>query len=244
LCSQALSEFLDHFAIDPVLTADQACQAGRLRHQVYCEERGYEPTTPNGIEADRHDADSLHCLLTHRRTGSPAGCVRLICASEDATLALEDYCLGALHLDFMNTLGTSRDHVCEVSRLAVAPAFRMGTGRCDDVASISNFTESERLCAALVTAATFLSAIATADLTGRSNVFAVMAAPLPRLLRRFGIGVNQAGDFMDHHGRRAPHFITVEEAVAGMHPDVAAFYQSIRATLAEGEERQVFIAAA
>lgn len=240
--THALGEFLEHFAVEPAVTADQTLLAGRLRHQVYCEERGYEATTPSGIETDQHDVNSLHCVVTHRRSGVPAGCVRLICASEEVTLAMEDYCRDSLHIEYMQALGTDRDRACEVSRLAVAPAFRMLPGKGGDLGPISGFTDAEQRCCSLVTTATFLSAIATADLCGRSNVFGVMAAPLPRLLRRIGIGVSRAGDFIDYHGRRAPHFITVTDAITGMHPDVSIFYESIRATLSEGEADEVAVA--
>ena len=94
---------------------------GRL---VYCEEFAYEPVAQSGIESDSYDTHSLACVIKHRRSGRPAGCVRLICASEADTLALEDYCLGAMYIENLETLGVCRERVCEFSRLAVAPAFR------------------------------------------------------------------------------------------------------------------------
>lgn len=239
--SNVLDEFLAYFAVEPVETTEQLRDAGRLRHQVYCEEFNYEPVKPSGIEVDGHDGHSLHCVVRHIRSGVPAGCLRLICASENHSLALEDYCLGALHLEYMNTLGRCRERVCEFSRLAVGPAFRFRRRIGDansDSGPLAECEDSERYCFPMVTTATFLAAFATAELAGRSDVFGMMEASLPRLLRRAGISVQPAGEFMDYHGRRAPHFITVTEAVAGMHPDVREFYDRIYTDLATASTSQ------
>jgi N-acyl amino acid synthase of PEP-CTERM/exosortase system len=230
---QSLDRFLDHFAVEPATTARQRRETGRLRHRVYCEEFGYEPLVADGIEVDGHDGHSLHCLIRHRRSGLPAGCVRLICAAESRSLALEEHCANSLHVHYMDRLGVDRDRVCEFSRLAAAPEFRLHRHlpRCAYL-DLPDCSEEERNCFALVTTATFLSAFARAELAGREHIFGMMEASLPRLLRRAGIRVTQAGDFMDYHGRRAAHFITLTEAVEGMHPDVHELYRRIRTHLA------------
>jgi len=72
----------------------------------------------------------------------------------------------------------------------------------------------------------------------------MMEASLPRLLRRAGINVRPAGDFMDYHGRRAAHFITVADAVGGMHPDVVTLYDRIHFELAASMAQDGVIAVA
>ena len=234
---ETLDNSLKYFAVEPALTREQQIDAARLRHQVYCEEFGYEPVMADGMEADNHDRHSLHCVVRHRGSGMAAGCVRLICASEDTTMAIEQHCLGSLNLEHLERLGNARDSTCEVSRLAVSPAFRGFRRRTStgflEVGDNQQFCNAERQCFPLVTLAVYLSAFATADLAGRPNLFGMMEASLPRLLRRAGIHVRRAGDFMDYHGRRAPHFITVEEAIAGMSPAVETLYSSIHSTLSK-----------
>ncbi|TCO74337.1 PEP-CTERM/exosortase system-associated acyltransferase [Chromatocurvus halotolerans] len=230
LSNDIFDDFFHQFTVEPVVSRAQMREVGRLRHHVYCEEFAYEPPRPSGIEADQHDGHSLHCLVRHNRSGTPAGCVRLICASEEHTLALEDYCLPAMHLDHMSALSERRHALCEFSRLAVAPGFRIRRRLGDSAVQTgvpAECLDDERACYPLVTTATFLAAFATADTVGRSNVFGMMEASLPRLLRRAGIAVQPAGDFMDYHGRRAPHFVTVEEAVSGMRPEVRQLYERI-----------------
>ncbi len=234
LSDDIFDNFFHQFSVEPAVSREQMHDVGRLRHLVYCEEFAYEPAQSSGIEADRHDGHALHCLVRHRRSGMPAGCVRLICASGEHTLALEDYCLPALHLDYMDALSEGRSALCEFSRLAVAPDFRIRR-RLGDNAGRGGIPaaclDDNRACYPLVTTATFLAAFATADVFARPNVFGMMEASLPRLLRRAGIAVEPAGDFMDYHGRRAPHFVTVEQAVSGMRPEVRQLYDRIHDTL-------------
>ena len=68
----------------------------RLRYRVYCKELGYEPADnfPDGEEYDEDDLKSLHCLITHKRSGIAAGCVRLIKtgAREHDPLPIERHC--------------------------------------------------------------------------------------------------------------------------------------------------------
>lgn len=44
----------------------------------------------------------------------------------------------------------------------------------------------------------------------------MMEASLPRLLPRTGIDMQPAGNFTEYHGRRAAHFVTLEDAMSGM----------------------------
>ncbi len=123
--------FLNYFDIELVATQSERDRIGRLRYRVYCEEFGYEPAEkfPDGRETDRFDDHSLHCIITHRRSGETAGCVRLICATDKHILPLEAYCLPHVYVDYLDPLAQQRNRVCEVSRLAVDPAFRRRPGR-------------------------------------------------------------------------------------------------------------------
>src|SRR6266853_4586961 len=47
----------------------------RLRYQVYCVEKGFEPGR-NGLETDPFDDKARHVLLIHRASGEPIGTVR------------------------------------------------------------------------------------------------------------------------------------------------------------------------
>lgn len=230
-----LEHFLEVFDVEVVSTPVLRDQVARLRHRVYCEELRYEPASVNRRERDAFDSHSLFCLLTHRESEKPAGCVRLILASANRSLALEEHCAESLHVTALKELSRDRDEICEFSRLAVDPSFRKRRGECQanagDYASHGR-SEDERRIFSSIGLATLLCAFAAADLLDRRRAFGMMEPTLPRLLHRAGIPVRPAGDAMDYHGRRAAYFITTDEAVTGMRNDVATLYRAIRSRLA------------
>jgi N-acyl amino acid synthase of PEP-CTERM/exosortase system len=230
--------FVNYFDVDLVTTPAQIEQASRVRYRVYCEEFGYEPTAafPNRLETDEFDAHSLHCLVTHRRSGRAAGCVRLVCASENHTLPLEEHCLENVYVEYLDTLmGGDRNRVCEFSRLAVDATFRKRPG--EDHTRLGEFdsmdcSHQEQRTFSLVGIASFLAAFAAANLAQRDYIYAMMESNLPRLLRRAGILVQQAGDTMEYHGQRSPYFITTELALNNMRDDLHGLYDAIHERLA------------
>ncbi len=224
--------FLNYFKVDLVTTASQIDEVAQLRYRVYCEEFGYERPQdfPDRRERDNFDAHSMHCLVTHRRSGHTAGCVRLVCATDELALPLETHCLESLYLDHLESMTLNRDQVCEVSRAAVDSRFRKRSG--EDHTRLGEFdamdcSHQERRSFSLVGIALFLSTFAMANLSGRDQLFAMMESNLPRLLRRAGIVAQQAGEEMDYHGRRAPYFITTDLALANMRDDLHVLYEAL-----------------
>ena len=239
--------FLNYFDIDLATTAAQQEQVARVRYRVYCEEFGYEPVDefPDGLETDPCDAYSLHCLITHKRSGREAGCVRLVCASEDEVLPMETHCLENVYVEYLEAMMAEREQVCEFSRLAVDSAFRKRPG--EDHTRLGEYdamdcSHQEQRTFSLVGIAAFLAAFALADMSGRGHIYAMMESNLPRLLRRAGILVQQAGDTTEYHGQRTPYYITAEMAVANMRDDLQRLYEAIHERLAFGYTAQVNVA--
>ena len=229
--------FLRYFDVALASSKTDRDAVARLRHRVYCEEFGYEPRSADGREVDDYDGHSVSCIVTHRRTGTPAGCVRLICASDTDRLALEDNCLESVHCDYRKSLETRREDVCEFSRLAVDPDFRRRAGEARTLlgaASALRCSRAERRTYSAIGIVCYLSAFAAADLLGRRDVYAMMAPSLPRLLHRSGIPVEQAGSSMEYHGRRAPYFVSTNAVVAHMSDELRPLYRTIRGHIGAG----------
>ncbi len=55
----------------------------RLRHQVYCEEYGFESSTGSGLESDGFDRDAFH-ISVENNLGEAVACVRLVPTRRDA----------------------------------------------------------------------------------------------------------------------------------------------------------------
>ena len=239
--------FLNYFDIDLVATQAERDRVGRLRYRVYCEEFGYEPAEkfPDGRETDRFDDHSLHCIITHRRSGETAGCVRLICATDQHTLPLEAYCLPHVFVDYLDPLAAERNRVCEVSRLAVDPAFRRRPG--ETLTRLGAFDaldcdEQERRTFSLISIAAVLAGFAMSSLTDRTRIFTMMEANLPRLLRRAGINMELAGDAMEYHGQRSAYFVTTDSALNTMRSDLHVMYDAIYGRLAYSTDARANVA--
>lgn len=224
--------FLTYFDVDLVSTPTQEEQAERIRYRVYCEEFDYETASdfPDHRESDSFDAYSLQCVVTHKRTGRPAGCVRMIRASENNPLPLEQFCMGSVYVEYMEALVGDHERVCEISRLAVDPDFRKRRG--EDHTRVGefdalDFSHQERRTFSMIGIAALLAAFALADLSGREHIFAMMESNLCKLLRRSGILAIQSGDFVEYHGLRAPHYIATEMVVANTREDIQVLYRTI-----------------
>jgi N-acyl amino acid synthase of PEP-CTERM/exosortase system len=224
--------FLTYFDVALAETRSQLDDVGRIRYRVYCEEFGYEPKEnfPEGMEKDQFDATALHCLVTHKATNTPAGCVRVVKAPENDPLPFEKYCLDSLDNGFFDQNPMPRETMCEVSRLAVDGMFRRRSGeqatRFGGV-HISELSQREKRTFPLIAVSCFLAANIMADTAGRTNLFAMMEPFLPRLLKRSGIHFTKVGQDIDYHGLRAPYFVTTPEVRDGVVSELSELYTAI-----------------
>ena len=178
--AQATREFEVAVANTPV----EREAAYRLRYQVYCLERGYEPGQ-GVLETDRFDARSGHVILTQRSTGRVVGTVRVVAPSllgPDADLPMQRLCPpGAL-------CALPRAGTGEISRFAISKDLR-------DAGSASNALLRLGLMQGIV------------RLSGRMELThwcAVMEPTLLRLLRVSAIHFQSLGPAVEHHGLRQP----------------------------------------
>lgn len=239
--SSFTKHFQQYFRVELAETPALKEQAARIRYHVYCQEFGYEQIErcPNGLEMDEFDDHSLHCVISHRPSGLAAACVRLVPPppSDPAGLMpFEKHCAEGLDRPFIDGLNLDRNTVCEISRLAVDGLFRRRHGE-----SESRFGQVERIMFSLeerrtlpyIAVSAYLAATALTELTGRTNVFAMMEPFLPRLLSLAGIHFQRAGHDINYHGLRAPYFISTWDALASMKPDLRELYGRVHQALEE-----------
>ncbi|HEY6434809.1 MAG TPA: GNAT family N-acyltransferase [Acetobacteraceae bacterium] len=165
-------------------TPEALSEVFRLRYQVYCLERKFEPGE-NGTETDDFDAMSRHVLLRHRASNEALGTVRLVIPGLRSELPMER--VAALprlrHLP--------RERIAEVSRFALSKSRRIAGG-----------CLSYLLRLALIRGIVHLSGE-----IGISYWCALMEPQLLRLLQRSAIYFQQAGGLVEHHGARQPAFV-------------------------------------
>ncbi len=229
------TSFQQFFTVELATTTELKSKVYHVRYRVYCDEFGYEPVElfPDEEETDEFDGHSLHCLIMHKQSGLPAGCVRMVPSEVDGELLplpLEKHCAESLDQEQVDQLNLDRRTVCEISRLAVDRVFRRRAGeeltRFGEVEGL-DVSHQERRTFSLIAIAAFLAATAMTDLSGKTNVFAMMEPFLPRMMKRSGIIFEKVGFDMDFRGIRAPYFIQTESALTYMQEDLRDLYDWI-----------------
>jgi N-acyl amino acid synthase of PEP-CTERM/exosortase system len=233
-----VADFQKYFDLDLATTPSQLESVYRIRYRVYCEEFKYEPADifTDQLETDEFDENSSHCLVTHKFSGLPAGCARLVHVDEQSQMPMEKFCSDSIDEEIIRSFDGRRDTICEFSRLGVDGAFRRRAGehlsRFGEISAL-DCTKREQRTFSLIAMATILSAFAMSDLIGRPHCFAMMEPFLPRLLKRSGIIVHPAGEQMEYHGTRAPYYFETHATVSGMADEMREFYETIRAGFAD-----------
>jgi N-acyl-L-homoserine lactone synthetase len=171
------------FTSELVRRPEQLREVFRLRHQVYCVERGFE-TSEHGEETDEFDHRSRHVLLRHANDGEVVGTVRVIAANPThpgASFPTQRLCETALlrHLP-LHTTG-------EISRFAISKQRRMSC-----------------TSAVLLRLALLRGIVQVSHEMGLTHWLAVMERSLLRLLQRNAIHFDPVGPLVAYHGIRQP----------------------------------------
>ncbi len=214
-------------------------EAFRVRHQVYCEELGYEPINRDGLERDNYDDISHHCLLLHKETQRYVGCIRVIPSPnpDSATLPFIKLMGTKLNPKLQSLIDIGEVKYSEISRLAITSSFRRrpgeqqhpdaeGTGE-----NNGQSADSERRRLPSMSIGLYLAATAICEREDIGTVIAIMEPRLARLLNRYGLNFEQAGDAIEHRGIRAPFVIYTESVLTSMAPDLKSLLNLVRSQL-------------
>lgn len=242
--------FNKYFYVIPANSAPLREIVYRIRYQVYCREFHYEreEDCPGQMEQDDYDAQAQHCLLVHRPSNAPVGCLRLIGPQKDdpsTPLPFQRYCKNSLSYDSFDLGALPQDSFGEVSRLAVLAAFRRR--QTDEKKPITlpgediHSAVDGRHSFPFIPVSLFLAGLSLFLTSNLHCAFAMMEPRLARLLKRFGIIFIQIGDVVDYHGFRGPFMYPREGALANLTPEVQALLQLIDQQLTEGRTDAIAI---
>jgi N-acyl-L-homoserine lactone synthetase len=204
--ASACGDILRDFAIETADSPRQILECHRLRHQVYCVERGYE-AGGEGVERDAFDARSRHALLRERLSGEVVGTVRLVLPDHGnlgSSFPVQAVC--AIPLPGHVTLRST----AEISRVAISK------NRRNELAAPP----------ALLRLALFRAIVMLTAQHPITHWCAAMERTLLRLLKNSGIHFVPHGGLVDHHGARQPCFSRVTPLLARMRqerPDAWSF---------------------
>ena len=211
----------------------------RIRHQVYCEELGYEGVTPDGRERDECDRHSKHLLLRTANTGVRVGCTRLILPDPDQPsfpLPFERACAATIDRRLIDPATLPRDSIAEVSRLAVVRAFRRRKGeeRSKDGAAAIDYGTPQQPRFPYIQLGLYLGAIALAQRLGIKIIFFLTEPRLAGHFEKLGFTVQQIGGPIEHRGIRVPSMSRVDETVAGLRFFMRPIYKVVARAIDSG----------
>lgn len=219
----------------------------RIRHNVYCEELGFEPLQPNGMEMDEFDKFARFCAVEHRSTNKFTGCVRLVLPNHDhQQLPIEKYCADAIEQTHLMPSNFPRHKICEISRLAVPAEFRRrksdkyegsATGAIDE----TTYTDAESRCFPFISVGLYLSAAAVGINLGVEHFYVMMEPRLARSMRLVGIPFKQIGPTVEYHGKRAPYYICPKLFLLNLKPGFKMMYQNIEQCVREEMHYQMLM---
>ncbi len=183
------------FTLEQATSPEQLREVFRLRHQVYCVERGYE-TAVGEEETDEFDCRSRHVLLRHASDGTVVGTVRVLAAN-----------LANLADSF------PMQRVCDASWLRSLPLRTTG--------EISRFAISKERrisysAASLLRLTLLRGVVQVSSEMGLTHWLAVMEPSLMRLHQRNGIHFQPAGPLVSYHGIRQPAVGVIASVLARM----------------------------
>jgi N-acyl amino acid synthase of PEP-CTERM/exosortase system len=206
----------------------------KIRHNVYCEELGFEPIKKSGLELDEFDAFSMHCLIQHVSSKNYAGTVRIVRPTKpEQQLPIEKYCLNSITHDELNPANFAREDVCEVSRLAVPKAFRRRNMDSHDGAAVGiinqyTYSETELRCFPFIAVGLYFAAAGMAIEQQIKHAYVMMEPRLARSMGFVGIKFQQIGPVVDYHGKRAPYYINQELLKTSLSPNFAKMLTDVK----------------
>ena len=180
-------------------TPDLQSKSFRIRHQVYCLEKGYEDPSnfPDGLETDSFDSHSVHTLLEHQPSGRGVGTARLvlpITSRSEWSFPLQLVCA-------KNRISTAKwfpiDDTAEVSRFCISKQFRR-SDNCEKK------TRGAGQAALDMTIGLIEGLVRRSAAAGVTYWCAAMEPSLLRLLSRMSIYFRPFGPVLDFHGKRQP----------------------------------------
>jgi len=190
----AMREVTDEFDLVIINRPDELDDALRLRYQVYCLERGFEPAE-GGREIDGFDVFARHAILRNRVSHQAVGTVRLVVPAlggASAQMPIDQICGTSLLRNL------PRKFTGEISRFSLSKRYRGESGIYNPLLRL------------------FLmrGVVALSKELGLTHWCALMEPCLLRLLRTSSIHFRSIGAPVDHHGLRQPSYAVIENVLA------------------------------
>jgi len=225
--------FAKYFSVEAAIDDALRHEVYRVRHEVYCEELGYEHTNSLHEETDQYDARALQIALRAQSSGRIVGCVRLVQtdpAAADLPLPFEVLCAEHIDRSVIDPSTMDRRHIVEISRLAVLSDYRKRKGDGGGPIAISDEDMGTRDHPRFpyIPVGLYLGLLAAAELHGVTHLFTLTEARLARHLSALGFRIHLIGRAVEHRGKRVPSVIYRDEVMEHLPPFMRPLYDQMR----------------
>lgn len=224
--------FAKYFAVEAAVDEAMKHEVYRVRHEVYCQELGYEATNSEHEETDGFDAHSLHLALRAQSSGRIVGCVRLVQtdpADPAKPLPFEHLCASVLDRSIVDPARLDRRHIVEISRLAVLSDYRKRKGDSGSPIAISeeDMGTRDQPRFPYIPVGLYLGLLAAASVHDVDHLFTLTEARLARHLTALGFRIHLMGQAVEHRGKRVPSVIYRREVVEHLPPFMQPLYDQL-----------------
>ncbi|MCB1957114.1 MAG: PEP-CTERM/exosortase system-associated acyltransferase [Rhodocyclaceae bacterium] len=236
--------FRRYFSISPAVSTPVRHQVFGIRHEVYCEELGFEPVRPDRMETDDYDSHSLHCLMrTSDENANLVGCNRIVLArpgAPDYPLPFERTCEATLDRSVIDPAKLPRESIAEVSRLAVRAHFRRRRGDQKTELAISreDFGTKDQPRFPYIPVGLYLGAVYMAQRQGVETLFVLTEPRLAAHFGKLGVRIHQIGGPVEHRGIRVPSMMDVQSIIKGLRWLVKPIWNTVCEEMEKGYVEQ------
>lgn len=229
------SLFEQRFDVLVANRGDLLAQAQAIRHEVYCDELGWEHAQWGGLSCDLYDPRAVHVLLRCRDSGEFVACGRVVLAEPiagDLRLGLpgEAYAPAALDVAMLRAIAGEDLNVAEVTSIAVRKAWRRRAGERGQPFSLTAMDYlgdvHQRFPHILV--GLWLGLLVVSEQHGVDTLVTLNEPSLETHLRRTGMRMIQLGPAIDYHGPKVPTAMRVQQLIEDMPTVARPLYRSIR----------------
>jgi N-acyl amino acid synthase of PEP-CTERM/exosortase system len=226
------AQFATYFEIVRATSPALHDESFKVRHRVYCEELGFEPLQPQGMERDAYDADAEQILIRSRRAQTFVGCARVV-RPLPTKHALPVERSGAWIAPRPLRDSGGRCNVAELSRLAVVSEFRRRKGEQDSPINLADADFGTQLQPRFphIPVGLYLGALAIAARQQIATIVVLTEERLARHFGRMGVHLDRCGEPVEFHGARIPYTMDVDAIVRRLPANVRALYDAIGAEL-------------
>jgi N-acyl amino acid synthase of PEP-CTERM/exosortase system len=232
--------FSRYFEIVPALDEATRSQVHLIRHEVYCEDLGFETIREDRQEIDEFDRHSVHCLLrTSDGARTLVGCTRLVMTppeARDSPLPFEIACGHNLDKHTVDSRTERRDSIAEVSRLAVRQQYRRRRGEKNHAVTLKerDFGTPTSPRFPFIPVGLYLGTMALAERHGIEKTFVLTEPRLAAHISKLGFDVTEIGPAIEHHGMRLPSVIDVQGSIRGIRALIRPMWEVIREQIEDG----------